>query len=102
MQKEEVFPMAQSKKHLLKRIDRQCARLKPRVKYVVADRRDHAIADEFGTIWGNTYEMLHELQRVHPGTLERSITELPPVTYLQADHLYERLQTFSQKILASR
>jgi hypothetical protein len=94
--------MAQSKKNLLKRIDRHCVRLNPRVKYVVAQQRNHAIDDEFGMIWGDAYELLHELQRVHPGTLERSRQGRVPVTYQQASMLYERLQTFSQRMLSSR
>lgn len=94
--------MAQSKKKLLKRIDRQCTHLNRRVKYIVAQQRNHALDDEFGLIWGDAYKLLRELQREHPGMLEQSRYELAPVTYQQASSLYERLQTFSQQVLSSR
>lgn len=94
--------MAQSKKNVLKRINRQCVRLNSHVKYVVAQRRNYDIDDEFGLIWGSAYEMLREIQRMHLGKLERSRYELSPVTYQQASLLYERLQMFSQQVLSSR
>jgi hypothetical protein len=94
--------MAQSKKNVLKRIDRQCARLNPRVSYAAAQQRNHALSEEFGLIWGDAYELLHELQRVHSGTLERTRHERPPVTYRQVSSVYERLQTFLPQMLSAR
>src|SRR5579862_7778003 len=64
-----VFPMAQSKKMLLKRIDRKCARVDQQVKYIAAQRRHHGLVDTFSLLWGEAYDLLGELRRVHPGTL---------------------------------
>jgi hypothetical protein len=93
--------MAQSKKNLLKRVDRECRRLNPKVRYLAAQLRRHDLADEFGSIWGETYEVLSQMQRVQPGDLQRP-SDLLPVTYQQASLLRDRLQTFIQRMPSSR
>jgi hypothetical protein len=94
--------MAQSKKSLLKKIDRECRHLNPRVRYSAAQLRNHDLVDEFDLIWEEAYDLLREVQRVHPGDLQRSTDNLLPVTYQQVSQLHERLQTFTQRMPSSR
>jgi len=95
--------MAQSKKKLLKRIDRRCRQLHPQVKRTSAELRKLGMLDAFGSIWGDAYHLLHELQRMHSGTLQKMPGESRfPVTYQRAQHVYEQLQLFSQRIHSSR
>jgi hypothetical protein len=93
--------MAQSKKDLVKKIRRECRQLNPRIHRKATQIRSHDLLDDFGMIWGDASEMLREIQRVHPGTLERSYG-LSPVTYQQVTQLHERLQAFTQRVFSSR
>lgn len=100
--KEGVFPMAQSKKKLLKKIDRTCRHLNPQVRYQAAQLRRPDLINEFGQIWGEAYELLHEVQRIHPGNLQRLVSTLFPITYQRVSQLDERLQTFTNRLPSSR
>src|SRR5690348_4244161 len=91
--KEVVFPMAQSKKDLVKKIDRTCRLLNPRVKHLAAQLRRRDLLNEFGLIWGEAYELLSKMQNTRPGGLAHVDH---PVTYLRVIKLHERLQTFTQ------
>jgi len=94
--------MAQSKKQVLKRIDRACRRLDPQVRYRAAQLRRPDLLDEFGLIWGETYQLLRDMQRFPGGTLQRAAHGLFPVTYQRVARLYERLHTFMQRLPSSR
>lgn len=93
--------MAQSKKKLLKKICRACYRLNPQVHRKAA-LGSHDLLGEFSAIWWDAWKMLYALRCVHPGRLERTIYDEPTITYQQAAELYERFQTFSQRMLSSR
>ena len=92
--------MAQSKKMLLKRIDRLSRHLHPQVKRVAAQRFDEDLLEEFSLIWGNAGCFRAELQRAHRGDLQHVSSFL--VTYQKVQGLYEELQTFAQKVLSYR
>lgn len=94
--------MAQSKKQLLKRIDRACRRLDPQIRYRAAQLRRPDLLDAFAQIWGEAYQLLRGVQGIHPGALQRAVYGFLPVTYQQVSQLYERLQTFIQRVPTSR
>ncbi len=92
--------MAQSKKELVKKIDRTCRQLHPRVRHLAAQLRRRDLLDEFGLIWGEAYELLSKMQRVAPGDLGR--VGLYHVTYHKVRKLHEQLQLFMQHMPSAR